>query len=275
MTGESMAKTALPTGPIRQTVQGVETSNSPSFFSRFLPNIGEDPYSEITQAASGSSIRGRSRVQNQPDQFRQRVDSARRPIEDDVVVRDAGGTNTYSMGEELSELVMNDPDAPASYTRMVRNPYTGEMAAEWAPKGKRVIQMYQGEGQPTKPLYVPQDDPGGIGIYGVERSYAAGPVTKFGENIGDYTGTAQRVPTDLPYTEKRKNSSLTDLSTPQLQAFAKNAVDKNPKAAQAATSELSRRENTKQNLQISESMRRARIEGRDPQSVLREFGIGI
>jgi hypothetical protein len=274
ITGKSFKNVTLPQGPIRQTVQGVETASSPTFFTKSLPNIGEDPYSEITQAASGSSIRGRSRVQIQPDQFRQRVDSKRRPIEDDLVVRDAGGTNTYSMGKELSELIMNDPDAPAAYTRMVRNPYTGEMVSEFVPKGKRVYHMYQGEGQPTKPMYIPESDSGGIGIYGVERSYAAGPITKFGEQAGEYTITAQRVPTDLPYVKKTKGD-LTDLSTSALQKFAQKAIEKNPRAAQAATSELNRRENVKQNLQISEAMRRARIEGRDPQSVLRQFNIGI
>jgi len=60
-----------------------------------------------------------------------------------------------------------------------------------------------------------------------------------------------------------------------LQKFAQKAIEKNPRAAQSATSELNRRENVKQNLQISEAMRRARIEGRDPQSVLRQFNIGI
>ena len=99
-TGKSLNNVTLPAGPMRQTIQGVETSESPSFFSLSVVNVGEDPFSNLTQAASGSSIRGRSRIQNQPDQFRQRFDSKNRPIEDDQVFRDPGGTNTYSFGEE-------------------------------------------------------------------------------------------------------------------------------------------------------------------------------
>ena len=272
ITGKSLDNVTLPSGPMRQTMQSVETSESPTFFSRSVANIGEDPFSDLTQAASGSSIRGRSRVQNQPDQFRQRFDSSGRPIEDDRVYRDPGGTNTYSMGEELSELEMNIPSSQPQ--RLVRDIVTKKMVPEFAPKGQRVVQLFQGEGQPTKPMYVPESDPGGVGIYGEERSFAAGPKTKFGEMQGEYTSTAQRKPTDLPYPQK-KGGDLTDMSTTQLQNFASNAVKKNPKAAQNALNELERRETSKLSMQASEAVRRANIEGRDPQQVLRSMGFGV
>ncbi len=273
VTGKSLDNVTLPSGPMRQTMKSVETSESPTFFSRSVANIGEDPFSNLTQAASGSSIRGRSRVQNQPDQFRQRFDSSGRPIEDDRVYRDPGGTNTYSMGEELSELEMNIPSSLPE--RLVRDVVTEKMVPEFAPKGQRVVQLYQGEGQPTKPMYVPESsDPGGIGIYGEERSFAAGPKTKFGETQGEYTSTAQRKPTDLPYPQK-KGGDLTDMSTTQLQNFASNAVKKNPKAAQNALNELDRREISKRSMQASEAVRRANIEGRDPQQILRSMGFGV
>ena len=76
---------------MRQTVQGVETSQSPAFSTRSVTNVGEDLASDLDQAASGTSIRGRSRVQNEPEQFRTRVDKSGRPITDEF-------------GEELTEL---------------------------------------------------------------------------------------------------------------------------------------------------------------------------
>jgi len=271
-TGKSLNNVTLPAGPMRQTIQGVETSESPSFFSLSVVNVGEDPFSNLTQAASGSSIRGRSRIQNQPDQFRQRFDSKNRPIEDDQVFRDPGGTNTYSFGEELSELEMDVPSSQPK--RFVKDPITGMMTLEFAPKNQRVINLFQGEGQPTKKLFVPDRDPGGVGIYGEERSFAAGPITKYGAEQGKYTLTAQRKPTDLPYTLK-KWAALTDLSTQELQSFA--SKEKNPKAAtvKAAMAELDRRETSKRSMEASEAVRRANIEGRDPQMVLRSLGFGV
>jgi hypothetical protein len=259
VTGKSLEQVTLPSGPMRQTVQSVETSQSPTFFSRSVANIGEDPFSSIDTAASNTSIRGRSRIQNEPEQFRQRVDSSSRRIDDEF-------------GVELTELDI-DTGEPR-YSRKVMDSATGKLTSEFAPKGQRVVQLYQGEGQPTKSMYIPESDPGGIGIYGEERSFAAGPVSKFGENLGEYTKTAQRKPTDLPYLQKKKGD-LTDMSTTQLETFASNAVKKNPRAAQAAMSELERREVSKRSMQASEAVRRANIEGRDPQTVLRSMGFGV
>jgi hypothetical protein len=134
-----------------------------------IPNIGSDPQSSITQAASGTSIRGRSRVQNQPDEFRKRLDSLGRPIREDVASVDPGGTLTMSTGEELTELDMPE-EVTANYRRLTRNPITGQMQEEYAPKGMRAISTAEG-----KTYYVPIQDPGGVGVYGEERSYASGP----------------------------------------------------------------------------------------------------
>ena len=55
-------------------------------------------------------------------------------------------------------------------------------------------------------MYISESDPGGIGIYGEERAFASGPISKFGENVGQYTKTAQRKPTELPYEEKKEQA---------------------------------------------------------------------
>jgi hypothetical protein len=233
-----------------------------------IPNIGSDPQSSITQAASGTSIRGRSRVQNQPDEFRKRLDSLGRPIREDVASVDPGGTLTMSTGEELTELDMPE-EVTANYRRLTRNPITGQMQEEYAPKGMRAISTAEG-----KTYYVPIQDPGGVGVYGEERSYASGPTIKFdmpeqGRVAGAYTKAATRRPTDMPFTERTQGGSrFTGLNNDQLNAFIENAPE--GKVREAGMRELAGR----QGLQISEALRRGNIEGRDPQMILRQFGIG-
>jgi hypothetical protein len=233
-----------------------------------IPNIGSDPQSSITQAASGTSIRGRSRVQNQPDEFRQRLDSLSRPVREDVASVDPGGTLTMSTGEELTELDMPE-EVTTNYRRLTRNPISGKMEEQYAPKGMRAISTVEG-----KTYYVPIQDPGGVGIYGEERSYASGPTVKFDmpeqERVaGAYTKAAMRRPTDMPFTERTQGGSrFTGLNSDQLSSFIANAPE--GKVREAGMRELAGR----QGLQISEALRRGNIEGRDPQMILRQFGIG-
>ena len=255
VTGRSLEQVSLPAGPMRQTVQSVETSQSPTFSTRSVENVGGDPFSSLGEAASGTSIRGRSRVQNAPEQFRNRVDSAGRRIDDEF-------------GVELTELDIDTGES--RFSRKVVDPITGKLTPEFAPKGQRAVQLFQGEGQPIKTMYIPESDPGGIGIYGEERSFASGPISKSGENLGGYTKTAQRRPTELPYPQK-KEAGLTSLSTSELQNFASNAVEKNPKAAKAAMTELERRQKAEASMRDSEIKRQARIKGQNPQSFLKNY----
>ena len=237
-----------------------------------IPNIGLDPQSSITQAASGTSIRGRSRVQNQPDEFRQRLDSLSRPVREDVASVDPGGTLTMSTGEELTELDIPE-EVTENYRRLIRSPITGQMQEEYSPKGMRAISTKEG-----KTYYVPTQDPGGVGVYGEERSYASGPVIKYdmpeqGRVAGAYTKAAMRRPTDMPFVEKAETGAgFTALDTDKLRSFVSNAPE--GRVRQAGIQELTRRDMSKQGLQISEALRRGNIEGRDPQMILRQFGIG-
>ena len=233
-----------------------------------VPNIGSDPQSSVYDAASGTSIRGRSRVQNQPDQFRQRLDSLGNPVREDVMSVDPGGTLTMSTGEELTELDIPE-EVKTNYTRFVKNPITGRTEQEYAPKGMRAISTVEG-----KTYYVPIQDPGGVGIYGEERSYASGPVIKYDmpeqERVaGAYTKAATRRPTDMPFTERTQGGSrFTGLNNDQLNSFIANAPE--GKVREAGMRELAGRKG----LQISEALRRGNIEGRDPQMILKQFGIG-
>jgi hypothetical protein len=234
-----------------------------------VPNIGSDPQSSVYDAASGTSIRGRSRVQNQPDQFRQRLDSLGNPVREDVMSVDPGGTLTMSTGEELTELDIPD-EVTANYKRLIRNPISGKMEEQYAPKGMRAISTKEG-----KTYYIPIQDPGGVGVYGEERSYASGPIIKYdmpeqGRVAGAYTKAAMRKPTDLPFVEKLQGGSrFTGLSDDQLRSFIASEKSEG-RVREAGMRELAGR----QGLQVSEALRRANIEGRDPQMILKQFGIG-
>lgn len=242
-----------------------------------IPNVGEDPRSFVTQAASGTSIRGRSRIPNVPDESRARLSSSGRPVTADDVFIDEGGTVSVSSGEELTEMVFESKEP--TYTRFVRNPQSAEqrpsffgpglapaeqlkigLAPEYAPKGMRAVQTKEGQ-----PYFVPLGDPGGIGVYGEERRFASGPIVKFDDPeqervAGAYTKTAMRAPTEMPFKEKQKGGAgFGDLSSQQLQTF----IEKAPEGAMrlAGQRELARREITKQSLAASELFRRGRIEG--------------
>jgi hypothetical protein len=242
-----------------------------------IPNVGENPRSFVTQAASGTSIRGRSRIPNVPDESRARLSSSGRPVTADDVSIDEGGTVTVSPGEELTEMVFESKEP--TYTRFVRNPQASEqrpaffgpglataeqlkvgLSPEYAPKGMRAIQTKAGQ-----PYFVPIGDPGGIGVYGEERRFASGPIVKFDDPeqervAGAYTKTAMRAPTEMPFKEKQRGGAgFGDLSSQQLQSF----IEKAPEGPMrlAGQKELAKRETTKQSLAASELFRRGRIEG--------------
>jgi hypothetical protein len=238
-----------------------------------IPNVGLDPQSPITQAASGTSIRGRSRIQNEPEQFRQRVSSSRRPLESDVIDIDEGGTVTVYPGAELQELELNEQTGPG-YIRRIANQFTGELEQEYAPKNMRAINTVEG-----KTYFVPVNDPGGEGIYGIERSYASGPIVKFddpsqGRVAGAFTKSAMRRPTEMPFTEKQQGGSrFSALSNQQLENFVQKAPEGTIRTA--GQQEQMRRQTSQQSLKISEAVRRANIEGRDPNMVLRQLGFDL
>lgn len=241
-----------------------------------IPNIGLDPQSSITQPASGTSIRGRSRIQNEPEVFRQRRDSLGRPLTEDIYTVDDGGTLTMSTGKELTELDIskkfNEEDFPRSFAR---DPITGKRQPIYVPKGKRAVLTKEG-----KTYYVPIQDPGGIGIYGEERSYASGPLTKYdmpeeGRVAGEYTKAAMLRPTELPFKEKTPGGTgFSALNNEQLNAFILSEKSKG-KVREAGMKELADRQAGARSILVSEALRRGNIEGRDPQMILKQFGIGV
>ena len=86
-----------------------------------------------------------------------------------------------------------------------------------------------------------------------------------------YSAASKRKPTDVPYKEKKQGFAALDAQ--QLQNFIMNAPE--GRVREAGIKEQQRRESAKESVIASEAMRRARIEGRDPQAVLRGMGFGV
>ena len=121
------------------------------------------------------------------------------------------------------------------------------------------------------PYAVAQEEGGGsagIGVYGIEPSYVPGAQSKA---TGQYSAASSRRPTDMPFKEKQQGFQA--LNTEQLSNFIANAPEGLVK--QAGLREQQRRANVQKSLIASEAIRRANIEGRDSQSVLRSFGFGV
>jgi hypothetical protein len=194
------------------------------------------------------------------------VSSSGRPVESDNVLIDEGGTVTAYPGEDLSEMVFETKEP--GYIRRVRNPeVSNKFLAEYAPKGMRAVQTQEG-----KPYFVPVGDPGGIGVYGEERRFASGPLVKFDDPTreqvaGEYTKTASRIPTELPF-EERGRDPFTGVSN---EGLMRSMEKSGPTGQRAIENELQRRQRVQQSVVISEQLRRAQIEGRDPKDFLQNF----
>lgn len=108
----------------------------------------------------------------------------------------------------------------------------------------------------------------GIGVYGIQPSFVPGAV---GKASGQYSAAASQQPTHVPGWLQKEAGQFSGISSEGLT----RALEKSGKTGIAAINkELARRKAAKESLAVSEVLRRARIEGRDPQSILRQFGIG-
>jgi hypothetical protein len=223
---------------------------------RTLINIG--PEAEIEKAASNTSIRGTSRI-----------GATVLPQESS---RQVGGPD-YVLFEGQPVYTVNAPV---------------EMAQD-IPGVRRQVAL---PAERIDDYAIKSDLGGGIGIYGVEPAFAAGAVSKGAElfevprgrtPLGfspgaidpmiSTTEAAGRTPSAVPkFTEK--DNPFRAVSTG---AVEKMAIAGTGSQALAAQRELNRRTRNPEGVAVSEAMRRARIEGRDPQvfldKLLRERGV--
>lgn len=244
VTGTGRVETALPQGPIRQTVQAVSASEF--LPERALINVG--PEAQITSTATNTAIRGAS------------------PSYQEVPAK-----------EELRQLFGKaDPMVPGAPDELAidlpgRSRVRGVLPdIEPEQRSKQEI-VYGILDRPATPE--PAGGSSGIGVYGIERSYVPGAMSK---ETGQYSEAAARQPSYVPAWLQKKEMPKTgfgSLSTEQLVLGAEKTSS--PRIRQAFEGEIARRETAKQSLDVSEAMRRARIEGRDPQSVLRSLGFNL
>ena len=231
MRGTGEVETALPAGPIRQTVESVGASEP--LIERSLTNVGPD--AQITSTAAGTAIRGKS-----PSYQTAPAKEERRQL---------FGTSDASVTGAPDEL---GQDIPGS--ARVRG--IAPQLEEGEGLSKQEI-IYSALDRPATPE--PPGGSPGIGIYGVQSGYVAGPGS----------AAASQKPTYVPaFLQKRDaKTGFESLSTEQLTS---GAVKAEGRVKDAFESELNRRENAAASLQASEILRRARIEGRNPQSSLGE-----
>jgi hypothetical protein len=201
---------------------------------RTVVNIG--PNAEISSTAAGTAIRGASPV----------YDIA----EPKIATRQIFGTPDTLVPGAPDELMPDRPGIETAFQQIISQPQLPERIDPYA------LKRLKG-GSP------------GIGVYGPELSYVPGAV---GKTTGEYSAATSRTPGYVPaWILKQEQTPFSGVSTEGLN----RALTKSGKSGTSAiTSELGRREIAKENLVKSELLRRANIEGRDPQMILKQFGIG-
>ena len=244
VTGTQPIEFALPEGVIRRTVESVGASEP--LPERSVLNIG--PQAVVTSTAAGTAIRGTSPSYHEalPKQ----------------ALRQLFGTADPLVPGAPDELAMDLPGG-----LRVRGGVTPDVPPELLSKQEIQYSVLD------RPVAVQsQGGSAGIGIYGVESGYVPGAVSKA---TGEYSEAAAKKPTYVPgwLQKKQMAGGFGALTSSQLASAAEKA--QGPRIQAAIESEIGRRRTAQESLAVSEVLRRARIEGRDPQDFLRRFGGNI
>ena len=238
VTGTKPIDFALPEGVIRGTVESVSASEP--LPERSVLNIG--PQAVVTSTAAGTAIRGTSPSYHEalPKQG----------------LRQLFGTADRSVPGAPDELTMDIPGG-----LRIRGGLVPDAPPELLSKQEI---KYSALDRPA--AVQPEGGSAGIGIYGVEPGYVPGAV---GKATGEYSEAASRKPTYVPgwLQKKQMAGGFGALTSSQLASAAEKA--KGPRIQSAIEAETGRRRTAEESLAVSEVLRKARIEGRDPQTLLR------
>jgi hypothetical protein len=231
---------------VRKAVDVVGVGADPTGFvpERTVVNIG--PQAQITSTAAGTAIRGAS-----PSYYEAM------PITRERQLTGTGDPLVYGAPDEMG------PDIPGSARVTASLPSDIPQSA----LSKQEIK-YSFLNKPPQPELA--GGSAGIGVYGIEPAYVPGAVSKA---TGEYSAASERQPSYVPGWLQRKQmrSGFESLTTPQLQAAAEKTTGR---IQQSFQGEVQRRRAAQEGLAVSEALRRSRIEGRDPQMILRQLGIG-
>jgi len=211
---------------------------------RAVLNVG--PLAEITTTAMGGAIRGASPLYHEalPKQSQRQIFGT-----PDVLVLGAPDELTSDIPgrQRLSSALSADIPAEELSKQEIQYGFLNET-----------------------PIATPKGGSAGIGLYGIEPRYVPGAMSKV---TGEYSEKASQRPSYVPgWLLRREETPFSNVSNEGLQ----RALEKSGSTgARSITKEIERREKGNKSLIVSEALRRAKIEGRDPQMILKQLGIGI
>lgn len=211
---------------------------------RSVLNVG--PLAEITTTAMGGAIRGASPLYHEalPKQSQRQTFGT-----PDVLVRGAPDELTADIPgrQRLSNALSSDVPAEELSKQEIQYAFLNET-----------------------PIAIPKGGSAGIGLYGIEPRYVPGAMSKV---TGEYSEKASQRPSYVPgWLLRREETPFSNVSNEGLQ----RALEKSSSSgSRSITREIDRREKGNKSLIASEALRRAKIEGRDPQMILKQLGIGI
>ena len=244
------------------------------------PITGQREVSSVQKVGAGYAVRGYVRKP-----FEQRSIPNVDPETNEALIKSPAGKAIKGRAPSYYEV------PPKEQVRELPGPFKEEVpdrrTATRGGFGAALQKSIEEEG--VQPAKMPEGGFAGVGIYGEDLKYVPGPA-----------GTqAGKKPTDLPVSRttgeefnpltQRERSGLKDMSNQGLRNIVARGTYKSGKVsgpAKAAQTELNIRSNytkpdfdpkkvssedVKISLQASEEMRRARIEGRNPQEALKTF----
>ena len=230
---------SLPT-TIRKAVEAASAGEDPigNLKERTLINIG--PEAQIESTAAGTAIRGASpSSQEVPPKYE---------------LRQLYGANDPLITGMPVEM---GPDIPGA--QRVRGAMSADIPESQLSKQEITYSFLNNPPTPQVP-----GGAAGTGIYGIQSAYVPGAMSKL---TGQYSAAAGQKPTEVPKWLAKKES--TPFSNVSMEGLMRAQEKSTKSGARAIQSEIERRERTKESLAVSEVLRRARIEGRDPQEFLR------
>ena len=230
---------SLPT-TIRKAVEAASAGADPigNLKERTLMNIG--PEAQIESTAAGTAIRG--------------VSPSSQEVPPKYELRQLYGANDPLITGMPVEM---GPDIPGA--QRVRGAMSADIPESQLSKQEITYSFLNNPPTPQVP-----GGAAGTGIYGIQSAYVPGAMSKL---TGQYSAAAGQKPTEVPKWLAKKES--TPFSNVSMEGLMRAQEKSTKSGARAIQSEIERRERTKESLAVSEVLRRARIEGRDPQEFLR------
>jgi hypothetical protein len=228
---------------------------------RLVPNIG--PLAGITKIASKTSVRGASPVYHEafPTTERTRqlfglpddlVPGAPDELGPDIPGSRSASRYVFDTLDEsgLTEIVQKIKENTSLTDEQKKN-----LIAQLDEQKKNLIAQLDAPGSQ------PKGGSAGIGVYGIEPKYVPGAVSK---NTGEYSNAATQKPSYVPSWILRNERILNPYEGVSDEGLRRAIAKSLPRAALQIEAVLTQRKNARESVLVSEALRRAYIEGRNP-----------